>query len=98
MSSNERKNLLTLLSLEHRLCDSWEHIINKRHKRGQMSSLYFWLILHSISAVAEELFWAEWQFRKYLSKIFFFTCLGGLVVECKASYLKIPGSNPIIFP
>ena len=32
------------------------HIINKRHKGRQMSSLYFWLILHSISAVAEELF------------------------------------------
>ena len=27
------------------------HIINKRHKGRQMSSLYFWLILYSISAV-----------------------------------------------
>jgi len=33
-----------------------QHIINKRHKGRQMSSLYFWLILHSISAVVEELF------------------------------------------
>jgi len=47
------------------------HIINMRHKGRQMSSLYFWVILHSISAVAEELFWAEWQSIKYMSKIFF---------------------------
>jgi len=29
---------------------------------------------------------------------YIFTCLGGLVVECKASYLEVTGSNPIIFP
>jgi len=35
--------------------------------------------------------------QKYVKKMYF-TCLGSLVVECKASYLKVTGSNPIIFP
>jgi len=46
-------NMIILARLDCELCF---HIINKRHNGRQMSSLYFWLILHSISAVAEEVF------------------------------------------
>jgi len=33
-----------------------------------------------------------------MSKNLFFICLGGLGVECKARFLKVRGSNHIIFP
>jgi len=37
----------------------------------------------------------NFQHLKYLLKFFFFLiCLGGLVVECQARYLKVSGSNP----
>jgi len=33
---------------------------------------------------------------KYWSDIFFFICLASLKVECRTSYLKVPGSNPAL--
>jgi len=55
---NKAYPIATIEELRHRReskgCHSYNKI-NKRHKGRQMSSLYFWLIFYSISAVAEEL-------------------------------------------
>jgi len=75
------------------------HIINKRRKGRQMSSLlYFWLILHSILAVCCEFDLSLMTIPQIYVKKNFFTCLCGLVVDCKASYLKVTVSNPIKLP